>query len=83
MQEKSVHRRQLIDGFCRAVEYKGIAATTIADIVERAQVSKRTFYEHFSTKEACFVAAYRELSVELMTAVAAADDAEAPWEQQI
>jgi AcrR family transcriptional regulator len=34
----------------------GWAELTIADIVRRAHVSKRTFYEHFATKEACLLA---------------------------
>lgn len=83
MQLESKHRRQIIDGFCRAVEAKGIAGTTIADIAREAQVSKRTFYEHFSDKEACFVEAYRALSVEVMQAVATAVDLEGEWEDQV
>jgi AcrR family transcriptional regulator len=30
----------------------------VADVVERAGVSRRTFYEQFADKEACFLAAY-------------------------
>ena len=41
---------------------KGLAVTTIADIVREAGVSKRTFYEHFDGKEACFLALYRAVS---------------------
>ena len=40
------------------VAEKGYAATTVADIVARAGVSRRTFYEQFPDKEACFLAAY-------------------------
>lgn len=83
MQAESKHRRQLIDGFCRAVEEKGLAATTIADVARQAQVSKRTFYEHFADKEACFIAAYRQLSAELMQAVAAAVDPDGDWHEQL
>ena len=35
---------------------------TIADVVRVARVSKRTFYEHFADKEACFLALYAETS---------------------
>jgi AcrR family transcriptional regulator len=41
-----------------AVAAKGYAETTIADIVREAGVSRRTFYEHFSTKAECLVALY-------------------------
>jgi AcrR family transcriptional regulator len=37
---------------------KGYAGTTVADVVARAGVSRKTFYEHFAGKEDCFLAAY-------------------------
>ncbi len=33
------------------------AATTVATVASTARVSLRTFYEHFTDKEDCFVAA--------------------------
>jgi AcrR family transcriptional regulator len=42
----------------QTVAEKGYAATTVADVVERAGVSRRTFYEQFADKEACFLACY-------------------------
>ena len=76
-------RRELLEAFCRAVEERGLAATTIADIVRHARVSKRTFYEHFADKEACFFAAYRAIAAEVMRQVATAVNFEASWEAQI
>jgi AcrR family transcriptional regulator len=81
--DSSAQRRQLIEGFCLSVEDKGYTPTTIADIVRSARVSKRTFYEQFTTKEDCFLAAYRVLSDETMQAVAAAVEPTQPWERQI
>jgi AcrR family transcriptional regulator len=40
------------------VAEKGFAGTTVADVVERASVSRTTFYEQFPDKEACFLAAF-------------------------
>jgi AcrR family transcriptional regulator len=37
---------------------RGYAATTVADLTREAQVSRATFYELFSDKEDCFLAAY-------------------------
>ena len=39
------------------VAKNGYAATTVADVVAAAGVSRRTFYEQFPDKEACFLAA--------------------------
>ncbi|AYF75940.1 TetR/AcrR family transcriptional regulator [Nocardia yunnanensis] len=41
-----------------AVGELGFAATTVADIVTRAQVARRTFYAVFGSKDECFGAAY-------------------------
>jgi AcrR family transcriptional regulator len=42
-----------------AVAAKGYARTTVADVVNRAAVSRRTFYEQFPDLESCFLAAYQ------------------------
>lgn len=36
---------------------KGYRAVTVADIVKRAGIARNTFYENFSSKEECFLAA--------------------------
>jgi AcrR family transcriptional regulator len=76
-------RARLIAGMGAAVADKGYGATTIADVVRHARVSKRTFYEHFGDKEACFLAAYRTAGEETLRAIAAAVDPAAAWEEQI
>jgi AcrR family transcriptional regulator len=74
---------QIIGGLCGAISEKGYAATTIADIVRHARVSKRTFYENFADKQACFLAAYRELSEQTIALMTSAVDAAATWEEQL
>lgn len=49
-----------------AIADVGLADLTIAEIVRRARVSKRTFYEHFATKEACLLALYESESSRLL-----------------
>jgi AcrR family transcriptional regulator len=51
-------RGRLVDAMAEVVAEKGYAPTTVADVVERAGVSRRTFYEQFADKEDCFLAAY-------------------------
>jgi AcrR family transcriptional regulator len=48
----------MLDAVTRAVADRGYARMTVADIVARAEVSRRTFYEQFENKEDCFLAAY-------------------------
>jgi AcrR family transcriptional regulator len=49
---------RLICAMTDAVAEKGYAETSVADVIARAGVSRRTFYEHFTDKEDCFLAAY-------------------------
>jgi AcrR family transcriptional regulator len=53
------HRGRLIVAAAQLMGTKGCAAMTVGDIVERARVSRRTFYEHFRDKEDCVLAAGR------------------------
>jgi AcrR family transcriptional regulator len=77
------HRERLIHGMVAAVAERGYAATTITDVVRHARVSRRTFYEHFDTKEACFLAAYDAVSDAVLAAIAGAAGDAAGWEDRI
>jgi AcrR family transcriptional regulator len=77
------HKARLSSGMILAVAAKGYAETTIADIVRAARVSKRTFYQHYPDKEACFIATYGTISDALLARVAATVDAARDGEQQI
>lgn len=76
-------RDRLLDGLAEAIAELGYAELTIADIVRRARVSKRTFYEHFTTKEACLVALYEKEAGRLVAIIAAAIADEPPGERRI
>ncbi|MEA2481957.1 MAG: hypothetical protein QOJ07_3879 [Thermoleophilaceae bacterium] len=72
-------RGRMLEAMAEAVAEKGYAATTVGDVVSRAGVSRKTFYEHFEDKEACFLAAW-DAGVELVfeAIVAAAARADGP-----
>jgi AcrR family transcriptional regulator len=65
-------REALTGGLAAAIADKGYAATTIADVVTHARVSKRTFYEHFADKEACLMALYEQGCHHLLAVVSSA-----------
>jgi AcrR family transcriptional regulator len=67
-------RDRLLIAMADAVAAKGYGNVAVADVIERAGVSRRTFYEHFANKEACFLAAY-DAGVD--TLLAAIEQAEA------
>lgn len=51
-------RERLVEAMIQAVNERGVVATTISDLVARAGISRRTFYEHFENKEDCLLASY-------------------------
>jgi AcrR family transcriptional regulator len=55
---KSSQRGRLLFAIAQVVAERGYAAATVADIVDRASVSRSTFYEQFPDKQACFIAAF-------------------------
>jgi AcrR family transcriptional regulator len=72
-------RARLLEAVGRAVAERGYAAATIDDIVRRARVSKKTFYEHFRDKEDCFLAAYEAAGEALLARVRAARSGPGHW----
>jgi len=74
---------RLLGGLALAIEEKGYAATTIADIVRHARVSKRTFYEHFADKESCYLALYEAVSDGMLRVIAGAVTVDLPWRARV
>jgi AcrR family transcriptional regulator len=44
-----------------AVGENGYVATTVSEVVARAGVSRKAFYQHFANKEECFLVTYDEI----------------------
>jgi AcrR family transcriptional regulator len=76
-------RERLIAGIAEAIAEHGYSGTTIAHITRAAAVSRRTFYEHFSSKDECFVAAYDTVMKELQERVTAAFEQTEEWPRAI
>lgn len=77
------HYHRLLEGMARAVAVKGYAETTIADIVREASVSRRTFYEHFTTKADCLMALYEAASRGALDVLRNAIDTARDWHDQV
>lgn len=72
-------RARMIEAMADAVAAKGFAAATVADVVARAGVSRKTFYEHFRDKEECFLTAYDAGVDSLLEAILAVRPLDAGW----
>lgn len=76
-------RRRLLDGLSASIAERGYRESTVADIVRHARTSKRTFYDHFATKEECFAELLSANNEDLVASLQAAVDPEAPWAEQV
>jgi AcrR family transcriptional regulator len=69
---KTIQRERLIVAILSAVAELGYLETNVQDVIDRAGVSRPTFYEHFANKEDCFLAAFDTSAERLRTKVEAA-----------
>ncbi|SHU20426.1 transcriptional regulator [Mycobacteroides abscessus subsp. abscessus] len=74
---KEAQYRRMLRATVSAIDEIGYAEVTVADIVTRARVSRKVFYEHFGNKKDCFLATVQD-GAELIfeRVVAGAQDAE-------
>lgn len=53
-----IQRTRMLRAMAEAMAEQGYVATTVADVLSRAGVSRETFYQQFASKRDCFQAAY-------------------------
>jgi AcrR family transcriptional regulator len=51
-------RTRILMALAETMVEKGYVATTVADVLRAARVSRETFYQQFSSKEDCFMTAF-------------------------
>ena len=79
-----VQRARIVAAMSQACGELGAANVTVADVVERAGVSRRTFYELFEDCESCLLRALDDATARAGERVIAAhDDPSAPWRERI
>jgi AcrR family transcriptional regulator len=77
------HRERLINAIAESIEEKGYRETTVADVVRIARTSRRTFYEHFEDRDACYLALFDAVNDETMEHIAAAVQPDEPIDAQV
>ena len=76
-------RFRLLEAMAACIVQDGYRGTTVADVVRQARTSRRTFYQHFPDKEACFVALLADTNARMIKEITAAVDPHAPIPDQI
>jgi AcrR family transcriptional regulator len=74
---------RLIGAMVSVTAEKGYAETRVEDVIEEAGVSRFTFYECFSNKEECFLAAYDTVCGRIESRLTAPLPAARPWSERI
>jgi AcrR family transcriptional regulator len=76
-------RQRLHAAMIEAVAARGYAATTVADVITLAGVSRKTFYREFANKDDCFLAVYDRVVQQgmerIQVAYRAGKDGERDW----
>jgi AcrR family transcriptional regulator len=65
-------RQRLMRAMIDTLGEKSYAKTTVSDVIRRAGVSRKAFYEHFSNKEDCLLATYDSIVAAGMSRLSAA-----------
>ena len=83
MGSTETRRQAILEAMVRVVGRKGYKPTSVADVIEEADVSRTTFYKHFEDKQECFLAAYDMLTERVLAEVMERCDAGLPWVERV
>jgi AcrR family transcriptional regulator len=76
---RASQRSRIVRAMTEAVGERGYHGVRVSDVVSRAGVSRKTFYELFSGKDDCFAATYGIWVDQLLETTFAAFGSEAEW----
>ncbi len=82
-QVDGIQRARVLVALCEVVAERGAGGTTVAHIVARAGVSRRTFYELFADREECFLAAFDQAVERVAARVVSAFAGEGRWRERV
>jgi AcrR family transcriptional regulator/DNA-binding MarR family transcriptional regulator len=82
-QVSDIQRMRMLVALAEEVAERGAGNVTVAHVVARSGVSRRTFYEHFKDREECFLAAFDEAVQRVVGIVGAAYEQQSKWREQV
>jgi AcrR family transcriptional regulator/DNA-binding MarR family transcriptional regulator len=80
---RSLQRARIISAVAGLVAEHGYGGTSPGAIIDRAAVSRTTFYSHFESRDACFLAAFDHALAALGEVAAAAYDKPGQWCERV
>src|SRR3984893_10180229 len=78
-----LQRMRILVAMAEVASERGAGAVTVAHVVARAGVSRRTFYDLFADREECFLAAFQGAIGRVDALVIEAYEHESAWRDRI
>jgi AcrR family transcriptional regulator/DNA-binding MarR family transcriptional regulator len=78
-----IQRARILAAMVEVCAERGAANVTVAHIVARSGVSRRTFYEQFEDREECFLAAFDQAIERIAARVIPAFEGESRWKDRV
>jgi AcrR family transcriptional regulator len=78
-----MQRRRLLLAFGEVASTSGLEAATVGRVCEQAAVSRRTFYELFSDRDDCLLAAFHQAVERFARRVRPVFEEKGPWQERI
>jgi AcrR family transcriptional regulator len=78
-QVTQIQRSRMLAAAVEAVEDVGYARMTVAQVISRARVSRKTFYDVFADREDCFLAAFEQALTQARLIAQEAYERETSW----
>jgi AcrR family transcriptional regulator len=82
-QVTQIQRSRMLAAAVEAVEDVGYARMTVAQVISRARVSRKTFYDVFADREDCFLAAFEQALSQARLIAEEAYGSESNWRDGI
>jgi AcrR family transcriptional regulator len=78
-----IQRARMLSAAVEAIEENGYPRLTVAQVINRAKVSRKTFYDLFVDREDCFLAVFERTLEQLRARVIAAFEQESSWREGV
>jgi AcrR family transcriptional regulator len=78
-----IQRARMLSAAVEAIEENGYPRLTVAQVINRAKVSRKTFYDLFVDREDCFLAVFERTLDQIRARVVEAFEQESSWREGV
>ena len=81
--ERQSKRERILEGMLDAVGEVGYEGTSVRTVLDRTELYRQAFYDHFTSKDDCYLQAYDSGVIRVETGLRAAAAGESSWTGQL